>query len=56
MNPNRVLFCQWGKDGGPESKVWGLWVLRIKTLFTVVLLKFENGTRDAYHSHAFGSI
>lgn len=43
------------KDGGPESKV-RCWGLEIKGLFSVLLLKFENGTRDAFHSHAFNSI
>lgn len=41
------------KDGGPESYVWGLFIIAIKRLFSVVLLRFENGSREAYHSHAF---
>lgn len=45
-----------GKDGGPESTVTGYWLTEIKRLFSVVLLKFEHGSRDAYHSHAFNSI
>jgi quercetin dioxygenase-like cupin family protein len=44
------------KDGGPESTVTGYWIAEIKSLFSVVLLKFENGSRDAYHSHAFNSL
>jgi hypothetical protein len=44
-----------GKDGGPESKVWGHF-FEIKKLFSVVLLRFENGSREAYHSHAFNSL
>ncbi len=43
-----------GKDGGPESKVWG-YFFEIKRLFSVVLLRFEDGSREAYHSHAFNS-
>ncbi len=48
-----MKILSWGKDGGNESTVWGLWFLEIKSLFSIVLLRFENGTRDAYHSHAF---
>jgi predicted metal-dependent enzyme (double-stranded beta helix superfamily) len=44
------------KDGGPESKVSGLYFIEIKKLFTIVLLHFSNGTRDAYHNHAFNAI
>ncbi len=44
------------KDGGPESKVWGLYLIEIKSLFTVVLLRFEDGSREAYHNHAFNAL
>lgn len=47
--------CFYGKDGGPESKVFG-YFLESKKLFSVVLLRFEEGTRESYHSHAFNSI
>lgn len=42
-----------GKDGGKESTVWGFWIIEIKSLFSIVLLCFENGSREAYHTHAF---
>jgi hypothetical protein len=45
-----------GKDGGYESTVTGYWLCEIKSLFSIVLLKFENGSRDAYHEHAFNSV
>lgn len=44
------------KDGGPESRVWGLFMPEWKRLFSIVLLRFEDGTRDAYHSHAFNAV
>lgn len=44
------------KDGGPESTVWAYWLVEIKWLFSIVLLRFENGSRDAYHDHAFNSV
>ena len=48
-----MKFMRWGKDGGPESTVWGFWAIEIKSLFSIVLLKFEDGSRQAYHTHAF---
>ncbi len=45
-----------GFDGGPKSTVTGYWLAEFKRLFSIVLLKFGHGSRDEYHSHAFGSI
>lgn len=45
-----------GKDGGPESKVWGFWLIEWKRLFSVAVLRFEDGSRDAYHNHAFNAL
>lgn len=44
-----------GKDGGPESTVWG-YFLEFKRLFTVAVLRFDGASREAHHSHAFNSI
>ncbi len=44
------------KDGGPESNVTGYWLIEWKSLFSIALLKFTDGSREAYHSHAFNSI
>lgn len=44
------------KDGGPDSTVWGLFFVEIKSLFSVALLCFEDGSREAYHEHAFNCI
>lgn len=43
------------KDGGQESTVQG-WFIEAKRVATAVLLRFDNGTREAYHSHAFNCI
>lgn len=51
-----MKFLEVSKDGGPESTVWAHWVIELKWLFSIVLLRFEHGTRDAYHSHAFNSV
>jgi len=44
------------KDGGPESKVTGYFLIEWKKLFSIVLLRFDEGSREAYHTHAFNSI
>jgi hypothetical protein len=45
-----------GKDGGPESTVTGYWLIEWKNVFSLALLRFENGSRDAYHTHAFNAL
>ncbi len=44
------------KDGGPESRVWGFFFIEWKRFFSVVLLHFKDGSREAYHSHAFNAL
>jgi hypothetical protein len=51
-----MKFLSRGFDGGPKSTVTGYWLCEIKRLFSVVLLRFGHGSRDEYHTHAFGSI
>jgi hypothetical protein len=48
-----MKLLQKGKDGGPESLVTGYWLIEIKSLFSIVLLRFEHGSREAFHSHVF---
>lgn len=43
------------KDGGPESKGW-IWGLEIKSLFSILVVRFLQGTRPVYHTHAFSAI
>lgn len=50
---NRFRLLATTKDGGPESRVWAYWLFAWKALFSIVLLRFEDGSRDAYHDHAF---
>jgi hypothetical protein len=45
-----------GKDGGEESHVHGYWLIEIKSLFSIAVLRFENGSREVYHNHAFDCI
>lgn len=49
----RMMFGR--KDGGPESHVYA-YGLEVKSLFSVLVLRFEDGTRPAFHSHAFNSL
>ena len=35
------------KDGGPESNVTGYWLVESKRFFSIVLLKFDKGSREA---------
>jgi hypothetical protein len=44
------------KDGGSESNVTAYWLFEIKWLFSIAILRFDNGSRDAFHSHAFNCI
>lgn len=46
----------WGKDGGKDSTVWGFWLVELKSLFSVALLKFVGDSRDVFHTHAFNSV
>lgn len=51
-----MRFLYKGKDGGSESPVTGYWLIEIKSLFSIVLLKFNKGRRENFHSHAFNAL
>lgn len=44
------------KDGGPDSPVEGYFLFECKWLFSVALLKFNKGGREAFHTHAFNAL
>jgi hypothetical protein len=44
------------RDGGPESRVTGFFLVEAKKLFSVALMHFADGSRDAYHNHAFNAL
>ena len=44
------------KDGGKDSNVTGYWLIEWKSLFSIALLRFDKGSREAYHSHAFNCV
>lgn len=41
------------KDGGPKSPVDAYFLIELKGLFSIALLKFNQGGREAFHTHAF---
>ena len=43
------------KDGGEYSTVHG-WFLEHKRLATLAVLRFDPGTREAFHDHAFNCV
>lgn len=51
----RFLFKK-APDGGFGSGVTGYFLCEFKRSFSVVVLHFAKGTRDAYHDHAFNAV
>lgn len=47
----RVFYRK--EDGGKESGVVGFFLIEWKILFSIGLLRFSEGSRENYHSHAF---
>ena len=43
------------KDGGHKSPVDAYFVIEIKSLFSIAILKFNKGGRVEYHTHAFSA-
>lgn len=50
------ITLHWGsKDGGPDSHVY-MYGIECKAVCSALVLRFEDGSRDAFHSHAFNAI
>lgn len=43
-------------DGGQGSGVTGYFLVEWKSLFSVGILHFKKGSREAFHSHAFNAV
>lgn len=43
------------KDGGPESPVDAFFLIESKRLGSIALLRFNQGGREAFHTHAFNA-
>lgn len=50
-----MRFLESTPDGGPESPVRAFFLFEIKGLCSIALLKFNPGSRDNFHSHAFNA-
>ncbi len=44
------------KDGGPDSPVTAYFLIECKALFSIALLRFDEGGREQYHTHAFNAL
>lgn len=42
-------------DGGKESGVTGYFLIEWKAFFSIGILHFKEGSREAFHSHAFNA-
>lgn len=51
-----MKFLSKSTDGGPESNSIGYWLIEVKALFSILLIKFSGKSRDVYHEHAFHCI
>ncbi len=51
-----MKFLQFSSDGGKKSGVKGFFIVEIKSLISIVILKFNKGSRENYHSHAFNAL
>ena len=43
-------------DGGKDSGVTAYFLIEWKLLFSIGILKFNKGSREAYHTHAFNAL
>lgn len=50
-----MRILQKTKDGGKESTVDAYFLIELKGLFSIALLKFNKGSRNNFHNHAFNA-
>lgn len=48
-------FFEKAKDGGPSSPVEGYFMIEIKGLLSIAILRFNKGGREEFHTHAFNA-
>jgi len=49
------LFCK-RADGGADSGVTAYFLIEWKPVFSIAILQFSKGSREAYHTHAFHAL
>jgi hypothetical protein len=50
----RLLFI--APDGGKDSGVQAFFIIEWKAVFSIAILRFNKGSREAYHNHAFHAL
>lgn len=50
----RIFYIK--PDGGKESGVTGYFLIEWKILFSIAILVFKTGSREAFHNHAFNAL
>jgi len=50
-----MKFIKSAPDGGKHSGVKAYFLIEWKNVFSIALLKFNKGSREAFHSHAFNA-
>jgi len=58
MNLNKWIpkLFYFKPDGGKDSGVMAYFLIEWKPLFSIGILHFNTGTREAYHNHAFNAL
>lgn len=51
-----MRFLSKTHDGGELSGVTGYFLIEIKSLFSIAILRFSKGSREAFHNHAFNAL
>lgn len=51
-----MKFFSKAKDGGPKSPVDAFFFIEVKPVCSIALLKFNQGSREQYHTHAFSAL
>ena len=51
-----MKFLKKTSDGGKDSGVTAYFLVEWKSGFSIALLKFNKGSREAFHSHAFNAL
>lgn len=51
-----IKFFTKSHDGGANSGVTAYFLIEWKRVFSVAVLRFSKGSREAFHSHAFNAL
>jgi len=51
-----MRFFSKTKDGGPQSPVDAFFIFEIKAFASIAILRFNKGSREAFHTHAFNAL